>query len=183
MLRLYGNPVCANAKQPDMVRYCQPHVDNQTSGSSTSSKINCNPCPTDKNYEHNPSSPIPCSCAVPLGVGYRLKSPGISDFPPYITNFEIDLTSLLNLFVYQLHIDGYIWEAGPRLKMYLKFYPDKTSLFNVSEILRIRSMLTGWEITLSDTFGPYELLNFTLGSYANGMSSLPYKEIAHKHPQ
>ncbi|KAG1338175.1 putative LRR receptor-like serine/threonine-protein kinase [Cocos nucifera] len=164
---LYGNPVCANAKQSGMVRFCQPQGDKLTSGSSTNSKPNCNPCPTDRPYEYSPMSPIPCLCAIPIVVGYRLKSPGISDFRPYIADFEIDLTSLLHLFVYQLHIDRYIWEAGPRLNMYLKFYPDKSNLFNVSEILRIKSMLAGWEITLSDTFGPYELLNFTLGFYAN----------------
>ncbi|XP_026664102.2 probable LRR receptor-like serine/threonine-protein kinase At1g06840 isoform X2 [Phoenix dactylifera] len=164
---LYRNPVCANAKQPDLVRYCQPQVEKQTSGSSTNSNINCIPCPTDIPYEHNPMSPIPCLCAVPLGVGFRLKSPGISDFPPYIADFEINLTSLLKLFLYQLHIDRYIWEVGPRLSMHLKLYPDKSNLFNVTEILRIQRMLRGWEITLSDTFGPYELLNFTLGPYAN----------------
>ncbi|GJM92741.1 hypothetical protein PR202_ga09235 [Eleusine coracana subsp. coracana] len=31
-------------------------------------------------------------------------------------------------------------------------------------ILRMQ-LLAGWQITLSDVFGPYELLNFTLGSY------------------
>ncbi|URD94514.1 LRR receptor-like serine threonine-protein kinase [Musa troglodytarum] len=31
----------------------------------------------------------------------------------------------------------------------------------------ILDMLAAWDITLSDVFGPYELLNFTLGSYAS----------------
>lgn len=96
----------------------------------------------------------------------RLKSPGISDFRPYLTTFEEDLTGLLDLYVYQLYIERYIWEKGPRLNMQLKLFPSNTSLFNMSEINRVRSMLAGWEITLLDIFGPYELLNFTLGSYA-----------------
>jgi hypothetical protein len=109
---------------------------------------------------------------VPLGVGFRLKSPGISDFRSYKEAFEIDSTSLLSLSIYQLYIEQYIWEAGPRLNMHLKLFPNNTSLFTMSEVMRLRELLAGWEITLSDTFGPYELLNFTLGSYADGMLNL-----------
>lgn len=54
--------------------------------------------------------------------------------------------------------------------MYLKLFPSNTSLFNESEILRIRDIYSSWEITLPGIFGPYELLNFTLGPYANGTS-------------
>ena len=64
--------------------------------------------------------------------------------------------------IYQLLIDSFIWEKGPRLRMYLKFYPDGNFTFNSSEILRIRNMFSGWEIPDDDTFGPYEFLNFTL---------------------
>ncbi|KAM0848607.1 hypothetical protein ACQ4PT_054277 [Festuca glaucescens] len=66
-----------------------------------------------------------------------------------------------------LHIEQYIWEVGPRLNMHLKLFPSNTSLFNMSEIVRLRHVLAGWEITLLDLFGPYELLNFTFGSYAD----------------
>jgi hypothetical protein len=125
----------------------------------------------DKNYEYNPSSPIPCFCAVPLGVGFRLKSPGISDFRPYKEAFDFDLTSLLDLLVYQLYVERYIWEAGPRLKMHLKLFFPSASLFHTSEVVRLRQQIAGWQITLSDVFGPYELLNFTLGSYEEGMQT------------
>jgi len=104
---------------------------------------------------------------LPLGVGLRLKSPGITDFRPYEDAFDINLTSLLQLFLYQLNIERYIWEVGPRLNMHMKIFPSNSSLFNTSEIVRLRHILAGWEITLSDVFGPYELLNFTLGSYAD----------------
>ena len=106
---------------------------------------------------------------MPLGVGLRLKSPGITDFHPYEDAFGVDITSLLKLFPYQLHIDNYIWEVGPRLNMQLKLFPSNTSLFNISEVVQLRHVLAGWEITLLDMFGPYELLNFTLGSYGDGM--------------
>ncbi|KAG8078304.1 hypothetical protein GUJ93_ZPchr0007g6207 [Zizania palustris] len=62
---------------------------------------------------------------------------------------------------------SYIWEAGPRLNMHLKLFPSNTSLFNMSEVVRLVHLLAAWEITLSDVFGPYELLNFMLGSYAD----------------
>ena len=126
----------------------------------------CTPC--SKDYEYNPASPIPCLCAAPLGVGFRLKSPGISDFRPYKEAFETDLTSLLQLRVYQLDIERYMWETGPRLNTHLKLFPDNTNLFNKTEVERLREVLAGWQITLLDVFGPYELLNFTLGSYEDG---------------
>lgn len=105
---------------------------------------------------------------MPLGVGFRLKSPGISDFLPYKETFETDLTSLLELRVYQLYIERFVWETGPRLNTHLKLFPDNTNLFNLTEVVRLRQVLAGWQITLLDVFGPYELLNFTLGSYADG---------------
>ncbi|TVU36624.1 hypothetical protein EJB05_18564 [Eragrostis curvula] len=163
---LYGNPVCTTSNAARAANLCRPtSVNEAPSGKGPQPSIVCVPCPTDKNYEYNPSSPIPCFCAVPLGVGFRLKSPGISDFVPYKEAFDLDLTSLLDLLVYQLYVERYIWETGPRLNMHLKLFPSNTSLFNMSEVVRLRQLLAGWQITLSDVFGPYELLNFTLGSY------------------
>lgn len=140
--------------------------------SSENSNATCpvQSCP----YEYAPSSPLSCFCAAPLLVGYRLKSPGFTDFRPYKYQFEVYLTNGLDLEIFQLYIDSFIWEEGPRLKMYLKFFPvyiNTTShVFNKSEVLRIRSMFTGWKIPDSDIFGPYELLNFTLwGPYEDGL--------------
>ncbi|KAJ1263409.1 hypothetical protein BS78_09G182300 [Paspalum vaginatum] len=165
---LYGNPVCEETNGSLITNLCKPmSVNQQTSENEQGSNVRCQPCPTDKNYEYNPLSPIPCFCAVPLGVGLRLKSPGITDFRPYEDAFEINFTYLLQLFRYQLNIESYIWEVGPRLNMHMKLFPSNTSLFNISEVVRLRHVLAGWEITLSDVFGPYEFLNFTLGSYAD----------------
>ncbi|KAK3138457.1 hypothetical protein QOZ80_5AG0369170 [Eleusine coracana subsp. coracana] len=165
---LHGNPVCQKTSGALITNLCQPQSGNQqTLKNEQRSKLNCAPCPTEENYEYNPSSPIPCFCAVPLGVGLRLKSPGITDFLPYEDAFDINLASLLQLFLYQLNIEHYIWEAGPRLNMHMKLFPSNSSLFNISEVVRLRHVLASWEITLSDVFGPYELLNFTLGSYAD----------------
>uniref|UniRef100_J3L599 non-specific serine/threonine protein kinase n=1 Tax=Oryza brachyantha TaxID=4533 RepID=J3L599_ORYBR len=165
---LYGNPVCTNSTPARAAGVCQPtSITEAPSGQGPRASINCSPCPTDKSYEYNPSSPLPCFCAVPLGVGFRLKSPGISDFRPYKEDFEKNLANLLVLADYQLYIERYIWEIGPRLNMHLKLFPNNTNLFNTSEVVRLRHQLAAWEITLSDVFGPYELLNFTLGSYAD----------------
>lgn len=60
--------------------------------------------------------------------------------------------------------------------MQLKLFPvyvgnSSSHKFNRSELLRIRSMFTGWKIPDSDLFGPYELLNFTLlDPYKDGKS-------------
>ncbi|KAI0498139.1 hypothetical protein KFK09_021380 [Dendrobium nobile] len=164
---LYGNPVCSSANQLNIEQYCQNQSVNPSPGGSGNSKTNCNPCPSDSGYEYNPLSPILCMCAIPLEVGYRLKSPGFSDFRPYSDSFQLYLSSGLELSLYQLFIDSFIWEEGPRLRMKLKLFPNNTSLFSDSEVLRIRGMFTGWLIPDSDIFGPYELLNFTLGFYSN----------------
>ena len=107
-----------------------------------------------------------CVCAAPLFVDYRLKSPGFAtDFPAYVSWFQDNLTSNLKVDINQLYINNYSWEEGPRLRMHLKLFPvtveNKTNhKFNDSEYLRIRNVLTGWNVNDSDLFGPYELMDF-----------------------
>ncbi|XP_020576466.1 probable LRR receptor-like serine/threonine-protein kinase At1g06840, partial [Phalaenopsis equestris] len=60
---LYGNPLCANSAQVNFVN-CQPQSINPTSGRTTNTRITCQSCPTDSDYESNPLSPIPCICAI-----------------------------------------------------------------------------------------------------------------------
>ncbi|GLU02622.1 hypothetical protein SLE2022_198670 [Rubroshorea leprosula] len=166
-LWLKGNPICLNAATSNLVLFCGTKSENETTiSTATNSTADCKPqsCP----FEYSPTSPISCYCAEPLPIGYRLKSPGFTDFRPYVKEFEGYLTQGLSLNVYQLYIYSYAWQEGPRLGMYLKLYPvyDANSsnpyLFNKSEVRRIRSMFTGWEIPERDLFGPYELMNFTL---------------------
>ncbi|GKV43995.1 hypothetical protein SLEP1_g51225 [Rubroshorea leprosula] len=164
LLKLKGNPICSNRS---LVQFCKSKTENETriSSATNSTTAECKPqsCP----YEYSPTSPLDCFCAEPLLVGYRLKSPGFSDFIPYKKMFEAYLTQGLNLFVYQLYIYSLAWQEGPRLGMYLKLYPvyDNTTnshLFNLSEVQRIKSIFTRWKIPLNGTFGPVELINFTL---------------------
>nr|XP_043635695.1 probable LRR receptor-like serine/threonine-protein kinase At1g06840 [Erigeron canadensis] len=165
-LSLQGNPACSNSNV-SMSRFCQPslalvsHLQSIPSNSTDNCQVQS--CP--RNYEYAPGSPTPCFCAAPLLIGYRLKSPGFSYFPAYFYTFEVYLTSGLKINHFQLDLT-YKWIKGPRLQMYLKIFPVFTGpgsdTFNRSEVLRIRSLFTQWEIPDSEIFGPYELLNFTL---------------------
>ncbi|XP_061375466.1 probable LRR receptor-like serine/threonine-protein kinase At1g06840 isoform X2 [Gastrolobium bilobum] len=171
-LRLSGNPICKNSNIKSIGQYCGPEGDEVAQNSKNSTVCPVQACPVDNFYEYAPSSPVPCFCAAPLRVGYRLKSPSFSYFPPYTTRLESYITHSLNLDIYQLSIDSYAWEEGPRLRMYLKIFPSyndsHSNEFNKSEVHRIKGIFTSWRFPRTDFFGPYELLNFTLlGPYAN----------------
>ncbi|KAJ9179690.1 hypothetical protein P3X46_008029 [Hevea brasiliensis] len=173
-LRLGGNPVCIDAYVSNIDQFCGSEAEGDgTTESSTNYTTTCpiQACPVDNFFEYVPESPVPCFCASPLRIGYRLKSPSFSYFLPYIYLFEKYLTSALELEPYQLYIDSFIWEEGPRVKMYLKLFPawndEHSHIFNSTEVQRLRRMFTSWNFRRTDFFGPYELLNFTLvGPYS-----------------
>ncbi|KAK7294904.1 hypothetical protein RJT34_17803 [Clitoria ternatea] len=171
-LRLSGNPICKNSNIQSIGQYCGPEGDEAAQDSTNSTGCPLQSCPTDNYYEYDPSSPFHCFCAAPLRIGYRLKSPSFSYFPPYVNRFEHYITESLNLNLYQLSIDTYAWEEGPRLRMNLKLFPSynasRSNMFNTSEVRRIKGIFTSWQFPSTDFFGPYELLNFTLlGPYAD----------------
>ncbi|GMH30107.1 hypothetical protein Nepgr_031950 [Nepenthes gracilis] len=164
-LRLQGNPVCSNANIWNIHHFCGSDGQrNVTSGVSTNSTAACpiQAYPLDNYYEYVPAAPEVCFYAAPIRIGYRLKSPSFSYFPPYQYNFLFYVTTYLNLSTNNLVIDSHAWEEG-RLKMYLKLFPtiSEGHQFNDSEVLRIRGIFTSWSFPRNDFFGPYELLNFT----------------------
>jgi len=164
---LKGNPLCSNANL--VQQFCQSENNSQSSTNTTSDSL-IPTCPPP--YECSSTSAQQCVCAAPLFFGYRLKSPGFADFRPYRDQFEVYLTNGLDLSLNQLDLNSFAWEEGPRLGMYLKFFPvNNTFTFNSSEVLRITRMFTGWKIPDSDIFGPYELLNFTLVDIYRGIST------------
>ncbi|KAJ6708481.1 LEUCINE-RICH REPEAT PROTEIN KINASE FAMILY PROTEIN [Salix viminalis] len=176
-IKLQGNPVCQRANELNIVPFCGvPTGDSEAPGSSNDLPEGCQTqsCPSSDNYEYVPESPVPCFCAAPLGIGLRLRSPSISDFQPYKFPFKHWITSNLRLNPYQLVIDSFIWDEGPRLRMYLKIFPPfskDTSQFNTSDIQHLMDQFATFSLTGDDNFGPYDLLNFTLlGPYKNGMS-------------
>ncbi|VVB12786.1 unnamed protein product [Arabis nemorensis] len=174
-LRLDGNPICKNRSISNAGLFCESLGKEWTSLPINSSNpaLDCPPlaCPTPDFYEYSPASPSQCFCAAPLRIGYRLKSPSFSYFPPYTDQFGKYVTDFLQMEPYQLWIDSYQWEKGPRMRMYLKLFPkvneSYSRTFNTSEVLRIRGIFASWRFPGSDLFGPYELLNFTLqGPYS-----------------
>ncbi|XP_011001640.1 PREDICTED: probable LRR receptor-like serine/threonine-protein kinase At1g06840 isoform X2 [Populus euphratica] len=173
-LRLGGNPICHEANTPNIIQFCEPEAGgDKTPERLTNSKVSCyvQSCPTDDFFEYVASSPVPCFCAAPLRIGYRLKSPSFSYFTPHVNQFEEYVTRSLNMSPYQLSIDSFFWEEGPRLRMYLKLFPPvnnvHSTMYNATEVQRIRDIFASWHFPPNDFFGPYELLNFTLlGPYA-----------------
>ncbi|XP_028752821.1 probable LRR receptor-like serine/threonine-protein kinase At1g06840 [Neltuma alba] len=164
-LWLEGNPLCSNAS---LAEFCGLKANDTDTKVSTYFNGSCSNRACPPPYEPSPSSPEECYCAAPLIVDYRLKSPGISAFPSYVDLFENYMATELELFMNQLYIDAYFWENRRRLRMFLKLYPvydvqnQSSHVFNRSEVLRLRSMFTGWGIPNHDVFGPYELLGFHL---------------------
>ncbi|KAK4791350.1 hypothetical protein SAY86_031763 [Trapa natans] len=162
-LWLQGNPLCTLT---NYILFCGAQNDDEEKLlGATNSTEGCPPQSCPPPYEYLLVSPVPCVCSAPIFVGYRLKSPGFSYFEQYRSTFEEYLSSGLGIYSYQLQINSVMWQKGPRLAMYLKIFPvynNFSRIFNQSEIKRIRTMFTGWNIGDSDLFGPYELLNFTL---------------------
>ncbi|KAJ6696557.1 hypothetical protein OIU85_002954 [Salix viminalis] len=133
-LRLKGNPACSNSN----AIYCESRNSDMNNQSSTESDVTClaQSCPPP--FEYSPTSPVSCFCAAPLIFGYRLKSPGFSNFIPYRIRFENYLSSGLQLNLYQLGLDSIEWESGP-------------------------AITNGFEaFSYNEIFGPYELLYITL---------------------
>ncbi|KAK8558298.1 hypothetical protein V6N13_038771 [Hibiscus sabdariffa] len=173
---LEGNPVCASANQLNIARFCGntigdgDFVPGTETGTTSKSSDSCpsQSCPVTNNYEYVPDYPG-CFCAAPFGVGLRLRSPPLTDFNRYIPPYKQFITSNLGLELYQLFVELFVWQAGPRLRLFLKFYPNNdTYTFNKSEIGRIRDIIATFAIPSNDTFGPYEVIDFTLrGPYSD----------------
>ncbi|KAK1437182.1 hypothetical protein QVD17_02969 [Tagetes erecta] len=174
-LRLHGNPICRNSSIQNKDQFCEPKEYEEFIHSISINSTICpvQSCPIDNYFEYVSGSPIPCFCASPLKIDYRLKSPSFSYFPPYQDLFEVYVTRSLDLDFYQLNIVSIMWEKGPRLRMTLKLFPkavgtNSSNVFSASDVLRIRGIFTTWVFPGSHLFGPYELLNFTLvGPYAH----------------
>lgn len=158
---LQGNPACSNNQLP----YCEPHNGDFNNTLVNTDLYGCPPDVCPDGYQYAPPSPTRrCTCMAPVYVGYRLKSPGFSDFSPYVDSFKEYLSEGLEMNLSQLEIQTAEWQEGPRLRMDLKLFPNNVTsrMFNQSEILWIREMFSGWRIPDSAVFGPYEFLSFTL---------------------
>ncbi|KAG8377151.1 hypothetical protein BUALT_Bualt09G0138700 [Buddleja alternifolia] len=179
-LTLNKNPVCENATQRNISLLCGAGNGNEQTPDSLNKPVSSCPrqsCPIKDHYVYVPTLPNECFCAAPFGVGIRLRSPSISNFIPYRDDFEGLITSNVYvkqnvpLYPYQLYVDSIQWEPGPRLRMFLLFFPQYTNdsnTFVASEIQEIANTFAAFTIPGSDIFGPFDLLNFTAqGPYSN----------------
>ncbi|KAL1549036.1 putative LRR receptor-like serine/threonine-protein kinase [Salvia divinorum] len=174
-LKLSGNPVCTSANQRNIAPFCGGSNGGEDIPDESLEKpalLSCPSqiCPIQGNFEYIPTLPDQCRCAAPFGVGVRLRSPSIYQFPPYLDLFKDFILSGISLYHYQVHVDSIEWESGPRLRMFLLFFPDynKSTVFDASEVQAIANVFARFTIPGSDVFGPYDLLNFTAkGPYSN----------------
>ncbi|XP_047945418.1 probable LRR receptor-like serine/threonine-protein kinase At1g06840 [Salvia hispanica] len=174
-LKLSGNPVCSSANQRNIASFCGGSNGGEDIPDESLEKpalLSCPPqiCPIQGNFEYIPTLLDQCVCAAPFGVGVRLRSPSIYQFPPYLDLFKDFIISGIKLYRYQIHVESISWESGPRLRMFLLFFPDhnKSTVFDASEVQDIATVFARFTIPGSDVFGPYDLLNFTAkGPYSN----------------
>ncbi|CAN4109657.1 unnamed protein product [Withania somnifera] len=173
-IMLYGNPVCGYAKEHQIIQFCKSK--DEEYGRLNNSIPSCaNQQPCNNYFENVPTLVDGCFCAAPFGVGLRLRSPSISDFPPHYNDFEQWITDNVHLNFYQIYVHSVSWETGPRLRMFLKIFPPHVNdsrttdfgKFNDSEIRRITNTFSTFNLTGSDIFGSYDLLNFTAMGYSS----------------
>lgn len=179
MSRLYGNPVCARVNETNVADLCgvSTTVDvvespgSSSDNSSTTGECKRQSCPLSENYEYVIGSPVPCFCSAPIGIGLRLRSPSFSDFRPYTVAYMLDVASNLGINLYQLSIESFSWQSGPRLAINMKVFPDLNSKFNTTELPRIVDFFATFSLDTDDSLGPYEIIYINLlGPYKDGNS-------------
>ncbi|ESQ45124.1 hypothetical protein EUTSA_v10010104mg [Eutrema salsugineum] len=162
VLYLRGNPICKSTSIP-IVKQLFEYICGAKKQTSTNSNPPCSNVSSSCPYENVLVSPGICLCTAPLSIDYRLKSRSFFFFTPYIKHqFMEYLTTSLQLETHQLAIDRVVDENKLRLRMYLKLIPKGQTIFNVSEVIRIRDRFMSWSFVRNDFFGPYELLDFPL---------------------
>ncbi|XP_051130713.1 probable LRR receptor-like serine/threonine-protein kinase At1g06840 [Andrographis paniculata] len=186
-LRLQGNPVCDNATQRNISQFCGSGNGNaegngEAPPNKTESSCKIQSCALENGYAYVPNLPPgTCFCAAPFGVEVRLRSPSISDFPPYRQDFDKYVTRNIHpdsnhpndsLSETQVYVDWLRWEEGPRLRMSLLYFPEysgpnASKTFNSVEVNALREVFAQFKLPPNDVFGPYDLLNFTAGFYTN----------------
>lgn len=182
MSRLYGNPVCARVNEPNIADLCgvsttvdvveSPGSWSDNNNSTTTGECKRQSCPLSENYEYVIGSPVPCFCAAPIGIGLRLRSPSFSDFRPYTVAYMLDVASNLGINLYQLSIESFSWQSGPRLAINMKVFPEySSSKFNTTELPRIVDFFATFSLDTDDSLGPYEIIYINLlGPYKDGNS-------------
>ncbi|KAI5076459.1 hypothetical protein GOP47_0008524 [Adiantum capillus-veneris] len=176
-LQLAGNPVCNGSSAPS--KHCA-----SANGSITIPTtplvipITCSAssCDSSRNQELNFGllALNSCTCAYPLTVQYRLKSPSFAIYEPYESELETYLANSTNLSDYQVNASDFRWEPGPRLNLNLKLFPDQNSSeFSGAEVARLYSQFATWKFAETKIFGPYEMIAFELKFPYDRSEALP----------
>lgn len=187
MSRLYGNPVCANGnagKLADLCGISTVEVESPGTSSENTTTGDCKrqSCPLNDNYDYVIGAPVACFCAAPIGIELRLRSPSFSDFRPYKVSYMLDVASPNNLGInsYQISIDSFSWQSGPRLAMDMKIFPEYSELnskFNTTEAQRIVDFFATFTLDTDDSLGPYEIININTGAYKDGITHIFYSSL------
>lgn len=122
-----------------------------------------------------------------IGIRLRLRSPSFSDFRPYIVAYMVDVASNLGINRYQLSIESFSWQSGPRLAINMKIFPEYNDLnrtFNTTELQRIVDFFATFSLDTNDSLGPYEIIHISLlGPYRNGNTHLFYSLLNPREPK
>lgn len=187
MGRLNGNPVCANVnagKLADLCGVSTLEVESPATSSENTTTGDCKrqSCPVSDNYDYVIGAPVACFCAAPLGIELRLRSPSFSDFRPYKVSYMLDVASPNNLGInaYQISIESFAWQSGPRLSMNMKIFPEYSELnskFNTTEVQRIVDFFATFSLDTDDSLGPYEIISINTGAYRDGNTYIFYSSL------
>ncbi|KAL1197155.1 putative LRR receptor-like serine/threonine-protein kinase [Cardamine amara subsp. amara] len=187
-VKLHGNPVCANVNGGNLAGFCgvsSVELPVESPGSSSENSTtgeDCKrqSCPLSENFDYVIDSPVKCFCAAPIGIGLRLRTPSFSDFRPYRVAYMLDVASTANLGInsYQISIESFSWQLGPRLSMDMKIFPEYNDLirkFNTTEAQRIVDFFATFTLDTDDSLGPYEIIYINTGVYSEVIVKLSKK--------
>lgn len=178
---LHGNKVlCKNWKDDMIRRLCKGHHElflPESMGENNTYSPTCDPLTCTTGEEPIPAvfySQGLCRCAMPIILGYRLKSPSFSFFTPNIRGYEQWIAKGISVSPDQVYVDSFIKEPGPRFATILKIFPQTGGgrIFNESEVLRIFALFSGWKLPANDFYGPQELMLFNYTLYQSDLNAL-----------
>lgn len=166
MLRLHGNVAICNDSA--LANYCRDSLNMfiPEGIKEEDTVATCQPSPCVPGEEVVPYLIIKksiCICAMPIAVGYRLKSPGFSFFMSYVTEYERWIAGSIRVAQGQVYVESFLKIPGPRFSTILKIFPsegEEPRVFNQTEVLRIYDDFSAWKLPKSTLFGPQELLFF-----------------------
>lgn len=179
---LYGNQgICNNSADSLIGRLCKPHKNlflSESKVEDNNYSPTCDPLTCSQGEEPIPSvfySQGLCRCAMPIIVGYRLKSPSFAFFAPFMQSYQDWIAHGILVSEGQVYVDSFTKEPGPRFATVLKIFPSSNGAlrsFNESEVMRIYAIFSGWKLPASDFFGPQELMFFNYSMYQEDINFL-----------